>query len=118
MLPDTVIDLLRTQSGVAARHQIRLLEPDRSARRSIYADPHLELATPRVLRHRAVPPSTDQILMTGVLDAGPDSILWSKPAATRKMRRQKKKAALKQQQRMRVLILARSPHLRSAMEVL
>ena len=41
-----------------------------------------------------------------------------KPTATRKMRRQKKKAAPKKQQRMRALNLARSPHLRSAMEVL
>lgn len=83
MLPETVIDLFRRQSGVAARHQIREFEPERSARRSIYADPQIELVTPRVFRHRAVPPTTDQTLMTGVLDAGPQSVLWSKSASTR-----------------------------------
>lgn len=83
MLPEHVIQLLQTQSGVVARHQIRELEPDRHARRSIYADVHLELTTRRVFRHRAVPPSQDQTLMTSILDAGPGAILWGKSAATR-----------------------------------
>lgn len=83
MLPDFVIDLLRSQSGAVARHQIRAVEPDRQRRRSIYDDPQIELVTPRVLRHRAVPPSTDQSLMVGVLDAGPRAFVWSRSAATK-----------------------------------
>lgn len=82
MLPEPVLELLRTQSGVIARHQIRGVEPDRERRRTIYADRQLEVATPRVLRHLAVTPDRTQAVMIAVLDAGPGSRLWGKSGAT------------------------------------
>lgn len=82
MLPDPVLDLLRHQSGLIARHQVQRLEPDRERRRTIYADPQLELLTARVLRHRAVAPSRTQAVMAAVLDAGPGARLWGKSGAT------------------------------------
>lgn len=82
MLPEPVLDVLRSQQGVIARHQVRGLEPDRWRRRRIYDDPQLEARTARVLRHRAVPPSREQSVMTAVLDAGPGGALWGKSGAT------------------------------------
>lgn len=82
MLPHTVIELLRIQFGLIARHQIRTIEPSRQARRALYRDPALEAITARVFRHRVVPPSPEQSVMVGVLDAGPDAILWGKSATT------------------------------------
>lgn len=82
MLPEPVLDLLRSQRGVVARHQVRALEPDRWRRRRIYDDPQMEATTARVLRHRAVPPSREQAVMTSVLDAGPGAALWAKSGAT------------------------------------
>lgn len=82
MLPDAVLDALRAQHGVLARHQIRDLEPDRWRRRRVYGDPQLEASTPRVFRHRAVPPSREQAVMTSVLDAGPGGALWATSGAT------------------------------------
>lgn len=82
MLPDAVLELFRVQAGVCARHQIRAVEPNPEIRRRIYRDCDLEALTPRVLRHRAVPPSREQALMKAILDAGPDALLWGKSAAT------------------------------------
>lgn len=82
MLPEPVVELFRAQAGLAGRHQIRVVEPNRDARRRIYRNPDLELVTTRVLRHRAVPPSREQAVMTAVLDAGPEAQLWGKSAAT------------------------------------
>lgn len=82
MLPDDVVDLLRTQAGLVARHQIRALVPERDQRRSIYRDPQLEEATSRVLRHQAVAPSRPQSVLAAVLDAGDGARLWGKSAAT------------------------------------
>ncbi len=82
MLPDPVLELFRNQVGLVARHQIRLVEPNRQARRTIYRNPDLEVVTSRVLRHRAVAPSREQAVMTAVLDAGPDALLWGKSGAT------------------------------------
>ena len=81
MLPSFVLDLLRHQHGLAALHQIRQHEPNRTARRALYRHPDLEHRSPRVLRHRAVAPSREQDILAGVLDAGPDAVLWSKSAA-------------------------------------
>lgn len=82
MLSEPVLDLLRSQAGVVARHQIRLLEPDRERRRTIYADPQLDVMSTRVLRHRAVPSSRQQTVMAAVLDAGPGARLWGKSGST------------------------------------
>ena len=82
MLPESVLELFRTQSGVAARHQIRMVEPHRERRRTIYRNSDLEVVTKRVLRHRAVPPTPEQPVMTAVLDAGPGGRLWGKSGAT------------------------------------
>lgn len=82
MLSEPVLDLLRSQAGVVARHQIRLLEPDRERRRAIYVDPQLDVLTTRVLRHRAVPASRQQAVMAAVLDAGQGARLWGKSAST------------------------------------
>jgi very-short-patch-repair endonuclease len=82
VLPEPVLDLIRSQRGVIARHQVRALEPDRRRRRRVYEDPHLEASTARVLRHRAVPPCREQAVMTSVLDAGPGGVLWAKSGAT------------------------------------
>jgi very-short-patch-repair endonuclease len=82
MVPAAVAQLLRHQAGVVARHQICALVPERDRRRGIYRDRHLEAVTSRVLRHRAVPPSPAQTLLTAVLDAGPGAHLWGKSGAT------------------------------------
>lgn len=82
MLPAYVLDLLRRQRGLVARHQIRSEESNRNARRRIYRHSELESVTRRVLRHRAVPPSPEQDLLAATLDAGPGSVLWSKSGAT------------------------------------
>ena len=82
MLPAPVFELLRSQWGLAARYQVRELEPSESVRRCIYRSPDLEPVTARVLRHRAVPPSREQAVMATVLDAGRDAQLWGKSGAT------------------------------------
>jgi len=82
VLPDDVVDLLRTQAGLVARHQIRSLVPGRDQRRSIYRDPQLEEVTSRVLRHHAVAPSPPQSVLLAVLDAGEGARLWGKSGAT------------------------------------
>lgn len=81
MLPDPVLDLLRHQRGLAAKHQIRVIEPNRSARRAIYGNPDLAPIGSRVLQHRAVPWTPEQPLMAAVLDGGPDALLWGKSGA-------------------------------------
>lgn len=81
MLPDPVVELLRRQRGLAAHHQIRLIEPNPTARRAVYRHPDLDVASPRVLRHRAAAPCPEQDLLLGVLDAGPDALLWGKSGA-------------------------------------
>lgn len=81
MLPSPIAELLRTQIGLISYHQIRLIEPWEAARRAIHRHPDLESLTPRVLRHRAVPPCSQQCLLAGVLDAGPSALLWGKSAA-------------------------------------
>lgn len=81
MLPEELVELFRRQHGVAAGFQICRLAPERRVRRRIYGTPELEWASPRVVRHRAAPWSIEQDLMCGVLDAGPDGILWGKSAA-------------------------------------
>ena len=82
MLPPFLLDLLRSQHGLAAHHQIRADEPNPTARRAIHRHPDLQPASPRVLRHRAVAPCREQDILLGVLDAGPDALLWGKPGAT------------------------------------
>lgn len=82
MLPDPVLELFRLQHGLAADHQIRDVEPDRSRRRRIHRCPDVERASPRVLRHRAAPRTRAQELSLAVLDAGRDAVLWGKSAAT------------------------------------
>lgn len=82
MLPDAIVGLLRAQAGLVARHQVRRLVPERDRRRSVYRDPQLEAATPRVFRHRAVAPSQRQAVLTAVLDAGSTALLWGKSGAT------------------------------------
>ncbi len=81
MLPDPLLRLLRVQRGVAARYQVRAIEPDPHRRRSIYRDAMVESVSSRVVRHRAAPWSIDQEVMFGVLDAGPHARLWGKAAA-------------------------------------
>jgi len=82
VLPDDVLDLLRCQAGVVARHQIRAVVGAQRDRRRIYHHPDLEAVTPRVLRHRAASPSAEQRLQQAVLDAGPGAAVWGKTAAT------------------------------------
>lgn len=82
VLPDPVLQLLRPQRGLVAHHQLRRHVPDRNERRRVHRHSDLEAMTPRVLRHRAVPPSREQAVMAAVLDAGPDARLWSRSAAT------------------------------------
>ncbi len=82
MLPDFVLDLLRRQHGALGDHQLLELEPNKTARRRIHRHPEIERVSPRVVRHRVVPPSTEQQLMTAVLDAGPGGALWAGPGAS------------------------------------
>lgn len=81
MLPEQIVPILQRQHSLIAKHQVRAIEPCPSARRAIYRNPDLETLTPRVLRHRASPPSTHQSMLVGVLDAGPGAQLWGKSAA-------------------------------------
>ena len=82
MLPDAVVELLQSQAGLASRQQIRQLIPERDRRRRVYRDPLLVAVTARVLRHRAVAPSSTQSVLVAVLDAGVDACLWGKSGAT------------------------------------
>ena len=82
VLPEPVLALLARQWGLVARSQVREAVADASLRRSIYHHDDFDHPSPRVLRHRAVRPSKEQDLLLGVLDAGPDAVLWSKAAAT------------------------------------
>lgn len=81
-IPEPVLDLLQRQRGLVADHQLRIQEPRKAGRRSIHRHPEIERLSPRVLRHRAVPPSVEQQLMLAVLDAGPGAVLWGKSAAS------------------------------------
>ena len=81
MLPPFLTGLLQAQHGLVALHQIRAEEPNENARRALRRHPDLRRASPRVLRHRAVPRSREQDILLGVLDAGPGALLWGKPGA-------------------------------------
>lgn len=83
VVPDNLLELLRRQRGLAAGHQVCDLVPDRHQRRTLYAQPEIDWVTPRVIRHKVVPWSTEQDLMLGILDAGRDGLLWGKFAACR-----------------------------------
>ena len=80
MLPESVIDLLRSQHGVLADHQLvdRLDPPDR---RRVFQHPELERLTARVRRHRVTPVTAVQAAMAAVLDHGRHAMLWGKSAA-------------------------------------
>lgn len=82
MLPHSVLELFRRQLGLLADWQLQEVELDPAVRRAVRRHPDVERRTPRVLRHRAVPPSTEQSLMLAVLDAGPGAALWGKSAAS------------------------------------
>jgi len=82
LLPEPVLDLLRTQAGLVGRHQIRTVVPEQRTRRWVYHHPDLSAITPRVLRHRASPSTPEQRLLQAVLDAGPGAVLWGKTGAT------------------------------------
>lgn len=81
MLPEPAIDLLRTQYGLLAWHQ---LPPEMSPaeRRRIGRHDDLERLTPRVLRHRIARPCREQHVMAGVLDVGRDGRLWGKSSSS------------------------------------
>lgn len=80
-IPDHLLELFRRQWGLTARFQLRQAEPSEARWRRIRRHPEIELATPRVLRHRAAPWTPEQELLVAVLDAGPEAVLWGKSAA-------------------------------------
>lgn len=82
MLPDPVLHLLHHQWGLIADRQLLVAEPDANRRRAIQRSPEIARLGPRVLRHRAVPPTVEQSLMHAALDAGPGGVLWAKTASS------------------------------------
>lgn len=82
MLSVPVLNLLRRQRGVLGDHQLQQIEPLKPVRRRIHRHPEIERVSPRVLRHRVVPPSVEQLLMAAVLDAGRGGALWAESAAS------------------------------------
>ena len=83
MLPPSVLELLRQQHGALGDHQLRSLpDIDVAARRRVHRHPEIERVTPRVVRHLAAPPGTEQQLALAVLDAGAHGLLWAGPAAS------------------------------------
>ena len=81
MLPDPLVDLLRRQYGLVTASQLceRL---DAAERRRLRRECDLEVLTPRVLRHRAVPTTRQQELLAAVFDGGAGAALWGKSAAS------------------------------------
>lgn len=82
MLPESALQLFATQQGVLGDHQLRLHEPQKAIRRKVYEHSEVERVTPRVIRHRAAPASTEQSLMISLLDAGGDGYIWGKCAVS------------------------------------
>lgn len=80
MLPESVVHMLRVQSGLVATWQLHML-PTAERRRILEREPELERLTPRVLRHLVADRSREQHLLAAVLDTGDEAGLWSKSAA-------------------------------------
>lgn len=79
-LPAPALELFARQHGLLARIQARAALSDRE-RRTLYRHPDVEVASPRVLRHRAAPVSLGSRLGVAALDALPDACLWERSAA-------------------------------------